>query len=96
MIPTIGRIVHYMNLGDKDGKYPPEIQAALIVKITPDPFIPKFEDVGLPRPVDTRLEEDQVKVNLCIFYPTGMFWRENVPFSKEPARGHWFWPEIKK
>lgn len=32
--PTVGRIVHYTNLGDKDGKYPPEIQAALITKVT--------------------------------------------------------------
>lgn len=24
MKPTVGRIVHYTNLGDKDGVYPPE------------------------------------------------------------------------
>ena len=29
MIPTVGRIVHYTNLGDADGKYPPEQQAAI-------------------------------------------------------------------
>lgn len=33
MKPSIGRIVHYTNLGDKDGKYPPEVQAAIITKI---------------------------------------------------------------
>ncbi len=33
MKPTIGRIVHYTNLGDRDGKFPPEIQAAIITKI---------------------------------------------------------------
>ena len=27
MKPTVGRIVHYTNLGDKDGKYPPQIVA---------------------------------------------------------------------
>jgi hypothetical protein len=36
MKPTVGRIVHYTNLGDRDGKYPPEIQAALITGLNPD------------------------------------------------------------
>jgi len=36
MNPTIGRIVHYTNLGDKDGKYPPETQAAIITGINQD------------------------------------------------------------
>lgn len=36
MTPTIGRIVHYTNLGDKDGQYPPETQAALITGINAD------------------------------------------------------------
>lgn len=34
--PTIGRIVHYTNLGDKDGKYPPEAQAAIITGVNDD------------------------------------------------------------
>ncbi len=33
MTPTIGRIVHYTNLGDKDGKYPPEVIAAIVVGV---------------------------------------------------------------
>lgn len=33
MKPTVGRIVHYTNLGDKDGKYPPEQQAAIVTKV---------------------------------------------------------------
>lgn len=36
MKPTIGRIVHYTNLGDRDGKYPPEKQAALITGVNVD------------------------------------------------------------
>lgn len=41
--PTIGRIVHYTNLGDADGKFPPETQPALIVRVnaTPEP-----QDIG--------------------------------------------------
>jgi hypothetical protein len=34
--PSIGRVVHYTNLGDRDGKYPPEVQAALITGINDD------------------------------------------------------------
>jgi hypothetical protein len=34
--PTVGRIVHYTNLGDRDGKYPPEVQAALITGVNKD------------------------------------------------------------
>jgi hypothetical protein len=34
MSPSVGRIVHYTNLGDKDGKYPPEQQAAMITGST--------------------------------------------------------------
>ena len=38
--PSIGRIVHYTNLGDKDGKYPPTVQAAVITAID-DPDDPE-------------------------------------------------------
>lgn len=34
--PSIGRIVHYTNLGDRDGKFPPEAQAALITGVNAD------------------------------------------------------------
>lgn len=36
MKPTIGRIVHYTNLGDRDGKYPPTVQAALVTGVNDD------------------------------------------------------------
>ena len=36
MEPSIGRIVHYTNLGDRDGKYPPEVQAAIITGVNAD------------------------------------------------------------
>lgn len=36
MKPSVGRICHYTNLGDKDGKYPPEVQAALISGLNAD------------------------------------------------------------
>ncbi len=36
MKPTIGRIVHYTNLGDRDGRYPPTVQAAIITGVNDD------------------------------------------------------------
>lgn len=36
MKPTVGRIVHYTNLGDRDGKYPPTIQAAIVTGLNDD------------------------------------------------------------
>lgn len=33
---SIGDIVHYTNLGDRDGKYPPTVQAAIITGINDD------------------------------------------------------------
>lgn len=30
MKPSVGCTVHYTNLGDRDGKYPPSVQAAII------------------------------------------------------------------
>ena len=40
--PSVGRIVHYTNLGDKDGKYPPEQQAAVITKVYSDTTVALF------------------------------------------------------
>jgi len=83
MIPTVGRIVHYTNLGDADGKYPPETQAAIITKAV-------FPEHQIPFPTDPK--EGEYKVSLCIFYTTGFFFMDNVPYSVNNRRGHWTWP----
>lgn len=85
MTPTVGRIVHYTNLGDRDGKYPPEVQAALITKVLAPPDV-LVED-----------KESNYGVSLHIFYPTGQFDMAIVPFTSEAAgsdgaRGKWTWP----
>lgn len=36
MKPSVGRIVQYTNLGDRDGKYPPQVQAAIITGVNDD------------------------------------------------------------
>lgn len=76
MKPTVGRIVHYTNLGDSDNKYPPEQQAAIITKV----FVP---DTG----------DGESSISLKIFYSTGIFDMQNVPYSEEYKRGHWSWPK---
>lgn len=83
MIPTVGRIVHYTNLGDKDGKYPPQVIAAIITKVEPKPG------------VYVETENDHI-VSLKAFYPTGFFDMPSVPYSpaepgSDEARGHWRW-----
>lgn len=82
-IPTVGRIVNYTNLGDKDGKYPPEQQAAIVTKVVQ----PMNESV---------MSESDVKVSLTIFYPTGTFMMADVPYSQEYKRGHWSWMPYQK
>ena len=33
MKPTVGCIVHYTNLGDRDGVYPPAVVAAIVTQV---------------------------------------------------------------
>jgi len=78
MKPTVGRIVHYTNLGDKDGRYPPEQQAAIVTGV-----YPQLEEGVIP---------GDMHVDLHIFYRTGQFDMKTVPFSETYERGHWSWP----
>ena len=85
MKPTVGRIVHYTNLGDKDGKYPPQIIAAIVTRVTAMPGVKES------------LDENDYLTDLKAFYPTGFFDMEKVPFTTAPAgsdgaRGKWTWP----
>lgn len=82
MKPTVGRLVHYTNLGDKDGRYPPEQQAAIITKV---------ERKSEPEFWENGETENSYHVSLHILYPTGQFNMQSVPFSEEYARGHWSW-----
>jgi hypothetical protein len=76
MKPTIGRIVHYTNLGDRDGKYPPEVQAALITRVHSD------EAVALHVFYPTGQSD----------IPTVLRAGEGVAAGAEDARGKWQWP----
>lgn len=103
MKPSIGRIVHYVNLGDKDGKYPPEVQAAIITgiyqRIYPEdalatPGNNDHEHLGLAtaNTLDALHLADAPFADLKVQYRTGMFDMKCVPFSEEPKRGHWSFP----
>ena len=86
--PTVGRIVHYTNLGDKDGKYPPQVQAAVITGVyrrDPDGVVAIANDgIG---------QEDITEVDLKVFYRAGLFDVQKVPQKSEPTnRGVWDWP----
>lgn len=94
--PSIGRIVHYTNLGDKDGKYPPEVQAALITGVyftnanegQPMAHDDIHPDNGTVSHAGTRI----MFVDLRVFYRTGDFHMKKVPWSEAPERGSWNWP----
>lgn len=93
MRPSIGRIVHYTNLGDRDGKYPPTVQAAIITGVEqhPPPTLQPGELAGVV------CEEMAYKVSLHVFYKTGAFDLAEAIFTKaiagsEEARGKWSWP----
>jgi hypothetical protein len=88
MTPTVGRIVHYTNLGDKDGKYPPQVQAAIITGVycrDPDGNVAVANDgIG---------QSDITEVDLHVFYRTGDFFMEKVPQkTTSDQRGAWDWP----
>lgn len=76
--PTVGRIVHYTSLGDRDGKYPSELHAALITKV----INPALGIVALHVFYATG-QFDMPKVDYT-FEPAG----------SDSARGCWSWPTI--
>lgn len=94
--PSIGRIVHYTNLGDKDGKFPPETQAAIVTGVyytnakEGEPFADSdvFTDNGIVPHQGTRL----MFADLRVLYRTGEFNMVKCPWSEAPERGHWNWP----
>jgi len=85
MKPTVGRIVYYTNLGDSEGRFPPEQQAAIITKVEPVPN-------ELAHGHKHQCDETCWWVSLHIFYETGNFLMTRVPFSEKFERGCWSWP----
>jgi hypothetical protein len=95
MRPTVGRIVHYVNLGDKDGKYPPQVQAAIITAIYEDTN-PQDPDTVVLKRVDDGVGTAEMRisnhVDLKIFYTSGFFNCPKIPKRTSPEqRGCWDW-----
>lgn len=99
MKPSVGRIVHYTNLGDRDGKYPPELQAAIITKVVdehgPNTAHPTSDSQPYVQPAID--DEARYRVSLRVLYEDGDFTMRGVAFTtaapgSEGARGRWAWP----
>jgi hypothetical protein len=81
--PTVGRIVHYVAFGTPGGEYQAGAhRAAIVTEVEPsDPVVAVFPDRAAPN------------VSLLVFNPTGIHFREDVPFSDTHGVGTWHWPE---
>lgn len=75
-VPSIGRVVHYTNLGDRDGKYPPTVQAAIITGV----------DDSIPGSVSLHVfyKTGQFDLQQC--------GHTDAVAGSEDARGKWSWP----
>lgn len=87
LVPSVGRMVHYVSHGTpirEDGSqaFPSVCRSAVITELA---------EPGSP------MEANHV-VGLCVFNPTGLFFRSlgegGVPFDDGPRNGGtWHWPE---
>lgn len=81
--PSVGRIVHYQSYGTPNGEYLPEARAAFITEVAPECGTEPtcdVEHIGCPR------------VSVAVINPTGLFFKEDMPFAETPTPGHWNWP----
>lgn len=76
--PSVGRVVHYQSYGTPGGEYLPEPRAAMITEVKG--CEPHLDIEGCPH------------VSVCVVNPTGLFFKENLPFAEMPTPGHWNWP----
>ena len=76
--PSIGRIVHYMSRGSKDGVFQPMLRAAIITGL--------YYEL----PDSNGISDVSDEVDICVINPDGMFFNKNVKFGGE--LGQWSWP----
>ena len=77
--PSVGRVVHYVAFGTPGGEYAAGAHRAAIIA--------EVRPEGAEAVVQA--------VTLCIFNPTGLHFRDMVPYdgSPTPKPGTWHWPE---
>lgn len=82
ILPTIGRVVHYVSHGSADGTYPSVCRVAIVTEV-PD---------AVYEGGDWRENTD--RASLCVINPTGTFFSEGLRHveAKEMRGGTWHWP----
>jgi hypothetical protein len=89
MIPSVGRIVHYVSMGSPpdpvtgEQKYPSVCRMAGITEVPDKQW--GGQSFNEPEPVTI--------IGLCVLNPTGQFFDRGVPYSADNAPGTWHWPE---
>ena len=53
-------------------------------------FIQSFAGREFVTPIEDLPKK--VLVSVCVLNPTGMFFKEEIPFAANPTPGHWNWP----
>ncbi len=76
MKPTVGAIVHYQSYGTPGGEYLPEPRAAIITAAS-----------GPTDPPSADEPPENFAVGLCVLNPTGLFFKEEIPFAANPTPG---------
>jgi hypothetical protein len=84
MIPSLGRIVHYVARGSADGRFPRTCRTAIVTEVE----APSMTNDG------------QQRVGLMVVNPTGLFFHSLADGgcgydgnTDEPVGGTWHWPE---
>lgn len=99
MKPSVGRIVHYVSYGTKNGEYTPECRAGIVTEagqwVTVDERELLIENGEKGRVLTQKFHPEAC--SLSVHNPTGVFFNSGgVPIehdedTKKP--GSWHWPE---
>lgn len=78
-VPTVGRSVHYVSRGSRDGVFPSVCRAAVVTEL---PLLGPDHDMGA-----------ELVITLCVLNPSGIFFDSMVPHDQHQGPGTWHWPE---
>jgi hypothetical protein len=93
MLPSVGRIVHYVSHGtppraDGTQAYAAECRAAVVTEV-----VPLEGGDAAQAEIEQWDEEARVDVGLCVLNPTGQFFNRGLHYDPNKAGGTWHWPE---